>query len=256
MWIWNKVLSKHGSSAEDHVVLQRKITWFFGGRLHGSSAEDHMVLRRKITWFFGGRSRGSSAEDLWFFYTEYLIVYELDYFCMLKWQHFGGGGGVWVWIDGLDGYFAWFRAVWGLSWWFLVVKKWFSQGCLCLELVFCCWFRGRRAITLFVFLINVFLHSLSFPWFPPTGFFRRSITKNAVYQCKYGGSCEIDMYMRRKCQECRLRKCLHIGMRPECKWCVIEWLLTALSKSNVFFPIPHTCWFIEGTNYVLRSSRI
>jgi Zinc finger, C4 type (two domains) len=50
-----------------------------------------------------------------------------------------------------------------------------------------------------------------------TGFFRRSITKNAVYQCKYGNNCEIDMYMRRKCQECRLKKCLSVGMRPECK---------------------------------------
>jgi len=49
------------------------------------------------------------------------------------------------------------------------------------------------------------------------GFFRRSITKNAVYQCKYGNNCEIDMYMRRKCQECRLKKCLHVGMRPECE---------------------------------------
>ncbi|XP_034243460.1 ecdysone receptor isoform X2 [Thrips palmi] len=48
------------------------------------------------------------------------------------------------------------------------------------------------------------------------GFFRRSITKNAVYQCKYGNGCEIDMYMRRKCQECRLKKCLAVGMRPEC----------------------------------------
>ncbi|XP_076326224.1 ecdysone receptor-like isoform X2 [Tachypleus tridentatus] len=48
------------------------------------------------------------------------------------------------------------------------------------------------------------------------GFFRRSINKNAVYQCKYGNNCEIDMYMRRKCQECRLKKCLSIGMRPEC----------------------------------------
>ncbi|XP_045131195.1 ecdysone receptor-like isoform X11 [Portunus trituberculatus] len=48
------------------------------------------------------------------------------------------------------------------------------------------------------------------------GFFRRSITKNAVYQCKYGGNCEMDMYMRRKCQECRLKKCLGVGMRPEC----------------------------------------
>jgi ecdysone receptor len=50
------------------------------------------------------------------------------------------------------------------------------------------------------------------------GFFRRSITKNAVYQCKYGNNCEIDMYMRRKCQECRLKKCLTVGMRPECKY--------------------------------------
>ncbi|CAG0919046.1 unnamed protein product [Notodromas monacha] len=49
-------------------------------------------------------------------------------------------------------------------------------------------------------------------------FFRRSITKNAVYQCKYGNHCEIDMYMRRKCQECRLKKCLNVGMRPECKY--------------------------------------
>jgi ecdysone receptor len=26
----------------------------------------------------------------------------------------------------------------------------------------------------------------------------------------------MDMYMRRKCQECRLKKCLAVGMRPEC----------------------------------------
>ncbi|OQR74047.1 ecdysone receptor-like [Tropilaelaps mercedesae] len=48
------------------------------------------------------------------------------------------------------------------------------------------------------------------------GFFRRSITKNSVYSCKYGDQCDIDMYMRRKCQQCRLRKCLRVGMRPEC----------------------------------------
>ncbi|XP_058979809.1 ecdysone receptor isoform X1 [Musca domestica] len=48
------------------------------------------------------------------------------------------------------------------------------------------------------------------------GFFRRSVTKNAVYCCKFGHACEMDMYMRRKCQECRLKKCLTVGMRPEC----------------------------------------
>lgn len=48
------------------------------------------------------------------------------------------------------------------------------------------------------------------------GFFRRSITKVSKYACKYGENCEIDMYMRRKCQDCRLKKCYAVGMRPEC----------------------------------------
>uniref|UniRef100_A0A665X0K3 Nuclear receptor subfamily 1, group H, member 5 n=1 Tax=Echeneis naucrates TaxID=173247 RepID=A0A665X0K3_ECHNA len=61
------------------------------------------------------------------------------------------------------------------------------------------------------------------------GFFRRSVTKNAVYHCKSGGGCEMDMYMRRKCQDCRLRKCRAVGMlkgtasvmlfHPTCKDC-------------------------------------
>ena len=48
------------------------------------------------------------------------------------------------------------------------------------------------------------------------GFFRRSITRSSSYACKYGGHCEIDMYMRRKCQACRLGKCYVVGMRAEC----------------------------------------
>ena len=47
-------------------------------------------------------------------------------------------------------------------------------------------------------------------------FFRRSITKVSKYACKYGGECEIDEYMRRKCKDCRLKKCYTVGMRPEC----------------------------------------
>ncbi|CAG5131205.1 unnamed protein product, partial [Candidula unifasciata] len=48
------------------------------------------------------------------------------------------------------------------------------------------------------------------------GFFRRSITKTAAYVCKYGGNCEMDMWMRRKCQACRLRRCREVGMKEEC----------------------------------------
>ncbi|XP_067830601.1 oxysterols receptor LXR-alpha isoform X2 [Heptranchias perlo] len=48
------------------------------------------------------------------------------------------------------------------------------------------------------------------------GFFRRSVIKNAQYTCKNSGKCEMDMYMRRKCQQCRLRKCREAGMREQC----------------------------------------
>ncbi|XP_028650091.1 oxysterols receptor LXR-alpha isoform X1 [Erpetoichthys calabaricus] len=48
------------------------------------------------------------------------------------------------------------------------------------------------------------------------GFFRRSVIKSAQYSCKNGGKCEMDMYMRRKCQECRLRKCREAGMLEQC----------------------------------------
>lgn len=48
------------------------------------------------------------------------------------------------------------------------------------------------------------------------GFFRRSITRGANYTCKYGGHCEMDMWMRRKCQACRLKRCREVGMKQEC----------------------------------------
>ncbi|KAL6113560.1 nr1h3 [Pungitius sinensis] len=48
------------------------------------------------------------------------------------------------------------------------------------------------------------------------GFFRRSVIKSAQYNCKNSGRCEMDMYMRRKCQQCRLRKCREAGMLEQC----------------------------------------
>ncbi|NXX93277.1 NR1H4 protein, partial [Centropus bengalensis] len=68
------------------------------------------------------------------------------------------------------------------------------------------------------------------------GFFRRSITKNAVYKCKNGGNCEMDMYMRRKCQECRLRKCKQMGMLAECMYTGIY----IIRSKNVKQPPDHS----------------
>ncbi|XP_068170331.1 bile acid receptor [Antennarius striatus] len=68
------------------------------------------------------------------------------------------------------------------------------------------------------------------------GFFRRSITKNAVYKCKSGGNCEMDMYMRRKCQECRLRKCKEMGMLAECLLTEIQCKSKRLRKNTRVSP--------------------
>ncbi|XP_033008926.1 bile acid receptor-like isoform X1 [Lacerta agilis] len=67
------------------------------------------------------------------------------------------------------------------------------------------------------------------------GFFRRSITKNAIYRCKNGGHCEMDMYMRRKCQECRLKKCKAVGMLAECLLTEVQCKSKRLRKKSSFF---------------------
>ncbi|CAG2113586.1 unnamed protein product, partial [Medioppia subpectinata] len=47
------------------------------------------------------------------------------------------------------------------------------------------------------------------------GIFRRGLNVSDDYSCKYGGRCEIDVYNRRKCIECRYNKCLNVGMSKE-----------------------------------------
>ncbi|XP_075998335.1 bile acid receptor isoform X1 [Genypterus blacodes] len=78
------------------------------------------------------------------------------------------------------------------------------------------------------------------------GFFRRSITKNAVYKCKSGGNCEMDMYMRRKCQECRLRKCKEMGMLAECLLTEIQCKSKRLRKNTKASPGQSTADETEG----------
>ncbi|XP_049928534.1 bile acid receptor isoform X2 [Epinephelus moara] len=80
------------------------------------------------------------------------------------------------------------------------------------------------------------------------GFFRRSITKNAVYKCKSGGNCEMDMYMRRKCQECRLRKCKEMGMLAECLLTEIQCKSKRLRKNTKASPGESTGDETEGAD--------
>ncbi|XP_075945968.1 bile acid receptor isoform X1 [Anarhichas minor] len=81
------------------------------------------------------------------------------------------------------------------------------------------------------------------------GFFRRSITKNAVYKCKSGGNCEMDMYMRRKCQECRLRKCKEMGMLAECLLTEIQCKSKRLRKNTKASPGQSTGDETEGADH-------
>ncbi|ELW69128.1 oxysterols receptor LXR-beta isoform X2 [Tupaia chinensis] len=50
------------------------------------------------------------------------------------------------------------------------------------------------------------------------GFFRRSVVRGGAgrYACRRGGTCQMDAFMRRKCQQCRLRKCKEAGMKEQC----------------------------------------
>ncbi|KAM7414339.1 hypothetical protein PAMA_019248 [Pampus argenteus] len=80
------------------------------------------------------------------------------------------------------------------------------------------------------------------------GFFRRSITKNAVYKCKSDGNCEMDMYMRRKCQECRLRKCKEMGMLAECLLTEIQCKSKRLRKNTKASPGQSTGDETEGAD--------
>ncbi|CAH8828535.1 unnamed protein product [Trichobilharzia szidati] len=47
------------------------------------------------------------------------------------------------------------------------------------------------------------------------GFFRRAIQGNQSYTCSRDGTCEINKTLRNKCQQCRLLKCIAVGMSKD-----------------------------------------
>ena len=48
------------------------------------------------------------------------------------------------------------------------------------------------------------------------GFFRRSIQKQMTYKCLKEGNCTIVLLNRNRCQHCRFKKCLSMGMSRDC----------------------------------------
>jgi hypothetical protein len=47
------------------------------------------------------------------------------------------------------------------------------------------------------------------------GFFRRSVRKNPVYECRHQNNCTIDKDKRNQCRHCRWKKCLRMGMKKD-----------------------------------------
>lgn len=53
------------------------------------------------------------------------------------------------------------------------------------------------------------------------GFFRRSQINKINYACTKGGNCIIDKRSRNRCQYCRHKKCIAIGMSRDGKFFMI-----------------------------------
>ncbi|CAF3415552.1 unnamed protein product [Rotaria sp. Silwood1] len=47
------------------------------------------------------------------------------------------------------------------------------------------------------------------------GFFRRSVRKNPVYECRHQNNCTIDKDKRNQCRHCRWKKCIRMGMKKD-----------------------------------------
>ncbi|XP_077994350.1 nuclear hormone receptor E75-like [Glandiceps talaboti] len=47
------------------------------------------------------------------------------------------------------------------------------------------------------------------------GFFRRSIQKKIEYRCHFSGNCLIERMNRNRCQHCRFKKCVSVGMSKD-----------------------------------------
>ena len=72
------------------------------------------------------------------------------------------------------------------------------------------------------------------------GFFRRSIQKQIEYRCLRDGKCMVIRLNRNRCQYCRFKKCLAVGMSRDCK-CRTVLQLDCVSPVNWHY---FTCYYV------------
>lgn len=67
------------------------------------------------------------------------------------------------------------------------------------------------------------------------GFFKRSVRKSLTYSCRSNQDCVVNKHHRNRCQFCRLRKCLEMGMKMECEYLLIFFSTYSHFHSVFFF---------------------
>lgn len=90
--------------------------------------------------------------------------------------------------------------------------------------------------------LNNWLIQLSLKSKQIQGFFRRSIQKQIEYRCLRDGKCLVIRLNRNRCQYCRFKKCLAVGMSRDCKYLLsiitnsydLLFQIYCLTKQNLF----------------------
>lgn len=79
-------------------------------------------------------------------------------------------------------------------------------------MIFCIFFKSQKLKFLSQEKRNNLIH-----FFIRQGFFRRSIQKQIEYRCLRDGKCLVIRLNRNRCQYCRFKKCISVGMSRDCE---------------------------------------
>uniref|UniRef100_A0A8D0LBU7 Nuclear receptor subfamily 2 group C member 2 n=1 Tax=Sphenodon punctatus TaxID=8508 RepID=A0A8D0LBU7_SPHPU len=83
------------------------------------------------------------------------------------------------------------------------------------------------------------------------GFFKRSVRKNLTYSCRSNQDCIINKHHRNRCQFCRLKKCLEMGMKMELSkdnpiliYTELKWVIFILIVTK-YYPLLNNFMFLN-----------